>query len=154
MSRPSSLIRRLLMSALPVAATTLVPVTAGPTVALADPMIGQRRPGCPANPQAMAAEAMVVSPGPLILVRLEQAGTTQVLGMTGDNSSTGTRTFMTTNEQALILRSFMLTGTRGPGNDLSVAEASQSAALVTAKRSGTAQRVMRYYSGDGLEQPI
>ena len=109
-------------------------------------------PAAPADPQAMAAEALSVNPGPLIMVGLESMGSTQVLAMTGENS--GMRTFMTKNEQAVIMRGFMLTGTRGLGNDLSVAEASQSAALIAAGRSGTARRVMRYYSGDGLERPI
>lgn len=109
-------------------------------------------PAAPANPQAMAAEALSVNPGPLILVGLEQMGTTQVLAMTGENA--GMRTFMTKNEQALILRGFMLTGTRGLGHDLSVAEAADSAALIAAGRSGTTRRVMRFYSGDGLERPI
>ena len=109
-------------------------------------------PAAPVDPRAMAAEALAVNPGPLILVGLESVGTTQVLAMTGENG--GMRTFMTKNEQAMILRGFMLTGTRGLGNDLSVAEAGQSAALVAARRSGTARRVMRYYAGDGLERPI
>lgn len=109
-------------------------------------------PAPPRDPQAVAAEALSVNPGPLIMVGLEQMGTTQVLAMTGENG--GMRTYMTSNEQALIMRGFMLTGTRGLGNDLSVAEASQSAALIAAGRSGTARRVMRYYSGDGLERPI
>ena len=109
-------------------------------------------PATPVDPQAMAAEALAVNPGPLILVGLESLGTTQVLAMTGENG--GMRTFMTKNEQSMILRGFMLTGTRGLGNDLSVAEADQSAALVAARRTGTARRVMRYYAADGLERPI
>ena len=104
------------------------------------------------TPQAMAARALAANPGPLIMVGLEGMGTTQVLAMTGDNS--GMRTFMTPNEQAVIMRGLMLTGTRGLGHDLSVAEASQSAALIAAGRSGTARRVMRYFSSDGLERPI
>jgi hypothetical protein len=104
------------------------------------------------SPQQIAAEALAVNPGPLILVGLEQAGTTQAMAMTGQNG--GMRTFMTPNEQAVILRGFMLTGTRGLGHDLSVVEADQSAALIAAQRSGTATRVMRYYSGDGLERPL
>lgn len=110
--------------------------------------------GAPADPQAMAAEAMRVNPGPLILVGLEQAGTTQVLAMTGDNPQAGTRTFMTKNEQSVILRGMMVRGTRGLGHDLSVVEADQSAALVAAGQSGTARRIMRYYSGDGLERRL
>lgn len=120
-------------------------------------VIAQRRaaPAAPApadTPQAMAARALAANPGPLVLIGMEDLGTTQVLAMTGDNR--GMRTFMTPNEQAVILRGFMLSGTRGLGNDLSVAEADQTAALVAAGRSGTARRVMRFYSADGLERPI
>ena len=104
------------------------------------------------SPQDMAAAALAANPGPLIMVGLEQSGTTQVMAMTGQNG--GMRTYMTPNEQAVIMRGFMLTGTRGLGHDLSVAEAAPSAALIQAGRSGTARRVMRYYSGDGLERPI
>ena len=109
-------------------------------------------PAAPADPQTIAAEALSVNPGPLILVGLESQGTTQVLAMTGENG--GMRTFMTKGEQALILRGFMLTGTRGLGHDLSVAEASPTAALVAAGQSGTARRVMRYFAADGKERPI
>lgn len=113
----------------------------------------QSAPAAPApDPQAMAAEALSVNKGPLILVGLESLGTTQVLALTGENG--GMRTYMTESEQAVILRGFMLTGTRGLGNDLSVAEASGTAALVGAGRSGTAQRTMRYFSADGLERPL
>lgn len=112
----------------------------------------QANPAPARSPQEMAAAALAANPGPLILVGLESSGTTQVMALTGQNG--GMRTFMTPSEQALILRGFMLTGTRGLGRDLSVAEAAPSAALIQAGRSGTAQRVMRYYSGDGLERPI
>lgn len=106
----------------------------------------------PADSQAMAARALAANPGPLILVGMEGAGTTQVLAMVGENG--GMRTYMTPSEQALILRGFMLIGTRGLGHDLSVAEADGAAALIAAGRSGEARRVMRYYSGDGLERPL
>src|SRR5690606_2017099 len=54
---------------------------------------------------------------------------------------------------ALIFRSGMLSGTRGLGNDLSVAEPGTEA-LIRAGRSGSAKRIMRYFSGDGLERPL
>lgn len=123
--------------------------------ALAQVMAARRapaQPAAPADPAAMAAEALAVNKGPLILVGLEGMGTTQVLAMTGENA--GMRTFMTRNEQAVILRGQMLSGTRGLGNDLSVAEPGQAPALIAARQSGTSRRVMRYYSGDGKERPI
>ncbi len=112
----------------------------------------QAEPAPARDPSQMAAEALRVNPGPLILVGLERMKTTQVLAMTGQNA--GARTYMTKNEQALILRDGMLAGTRGLGNDLSVAEMAGSSALIRSGRSGQAQRVMRYWTGDGLERPM
>jgi len=104
------------------------------------------------DPNEMAATALRVNKGPLILVGLESKNTTQVLALVGQNA--GQRTYMTTNEQALILRDGMLAGTRGLGHDLSVAEMAQSSALVRSGQSGQARRVMRYWTGDGLESPL
>lgn len=121
---------------------------------LRDGLAGRKAAGASAaaDPQAMAADALAANPGPLILVGFEDQGTTQVLAMVGENG--GMRTYMTPSEQGLILRGFMLSGSRGFGSDLSVAEADASAALIAAGRSGNARRVMRYYSGDGLERPL
>lgn len=104
------------------------------------------------DPSQMAATALRVNKGPLIMVGLERMNSTQVLAMTGENA--GMRTYMTENEQALILRDGMLVGTRGLGHDLSVAEVAQSSALIRSGRSGQVQRVMRYWTGDGLERPL
>ena len=106
----------------------------------------------PRDPAEMAAAALRVNPSPLVLASIESLGTTQVLAMVGDNA--GMRTYMTEGKQALILRRGMLVGTRGLGNDLSVAEAPQGEALIRARRSGTAPRIMRIYTGDGLETPL
>lgn len=103
------------------------------------------------DPEAMAAEALRINPAPLILAGLEGMGTTQVLALVGENA--GMRTYMTENSQALILRSGMLVGTRGLGNDLSVAEPGTEA-LIRNRRAGNARRIMRLYTGDGLETPF
>lgn len=111
-----------------------------------------KKPAAPKSPTEMAAEALRVNPGPLILVGLEKpAAKNQVMAMTGQNGAM--RTYMTPNEQAIILRNGLLVGTRGLGNDLSVAEP-QTEALIHAGRSGPGQRVMRYYTGDGVETPL
>lgn len=111
------------------------------------------QPAAPApDPSAMAAEALRVNSGPLIMVTLENAGTTQVLAMTGENN--GMRTYMTKNEQSVILRNGLLVGTRGLGHDLSVAENQGSANLILSGRSAASKRVMRFYTGDGLERPV
>ncbi|MCF3972480.1 YjbF family lipoprotein [Paracoccus salsus] len=103
------------------------------------------------SPDERAAEALRVNPGPLILAGFESLGKTQIMAMTGQNG--GTRTYMTPAEEALILRGGMLVGTRGLGNDLSVAEP-ETEALIRSGASGNGQRVMRYFSGDGLERPL
>lgn len=105
----------------------------------------------PRTPEQMAAEALRVNPGPLILVGFESLGRNQVMAMTGQNGSM--RTYMTPSEEALILRNGMVLGTRGLGNDISTTEAGTEA-LIHAGRAGQAQRVMRYFSGDGLERPL
>lgn len=111
------------------------------------------QPAAPAaDPAQMAAEALSVNPGPLILAGLESMGTTQVLAMVGENN--GLRTYMTKTEQALILRRGMLIGTRGLGNDLSTTEAGPSEALIRSGRSGRAERTLRYYAADGTERPL
>lgn len=107
----------------------------------------------PLTADQMAARALAANPAPLILAGMESSGATQVMAMVGENGNM--RTYMTPNEQALIIRSGMLTGTKGlGGHDLSVAEVEQTAALIRARRSGQAQRTMRYLGGDGIERPL
>lgn len=109
-------------------------------------------PSAPARtPQEMAAEALRVNPAPLVMVGFESLGRTQVMAMTGENGSV--RTYMAPSKEALIIRDGMVIGTRGLGNDLSVAEPATEA-LIRAGRTGQAPRVMRYWSGDGLERPL
>ncbi|MFT4013811.1 MAG: YjbF family lipoprotein [Paracoccus sp. (in: a-proteobacteria)] len=103
------------------------------------------------TPEQMAAEAMRVNSGPLILVGFESLGRNQVMAMTGQNG--GLRTYMTPAEEALILRDGMVIGTRGLGNDLSVAEPGTEN-LIRRQGTGQARRVMRYFAGDGLERPL
>ncbi|ARC35857.1 YjbF family lipoprotein [Paracoccus yeei] len=105
----------------------------------------------PRTPEQMAAEALRVNPGPLILVGFERLGRNQVMAMTGQNGAM--RTYMTPAEEALILRGGMLVGTRGLGHDLSVAE-TQTEGAIRAGAAGQGQRVMRYFSGDGLERAL
>lgn len=103
------------------------------------------------SPQEAAAEALRVNPGPLIQAGFENLGRTPIMAMVGQNGAM--RTYMTPAEEALILRGGMLVGTRGLGNDLSVAEPGTEG-LIRAGASGSGTRVMRYLSGDGLERPL
>lgn len=118
-------------------------------------MADRRAPDQPAAPpksaQDAAAEALRVNPGPLIQAGFESLGRTQVMAMTGQNGAM--RTYMTPAEEALILRGGMLVGTRGLGNDLSVAEPATEG-LIRAGAAGTGTRIMRYFAGDGIERPL
>lgn len=119
-------------------------------------VVAERRAGdtpaaAPAkSPQEAAAEALRVNPGPLIQAGFEGLGRTQVMALAGQNGTL--RTYMTPSEEALILRDGLLVGTRGLGNDLSVAEPGTAGAIRAGAGSGT--RVMRHFSGDGLERPL
>lgn len=113
---------------------------------------GAAQPATPApSPQQAAAEALRVNQGPLIQATFDSPARTQVLALTGTNGAM--RTYMTPDEQAVILRGGMLIGTRGLGRDLSVAEPGTEG-LIRAGQSGSGTRVMRYLSGDGLERPL
>lgn len=109
-------------------------------------------PAAPRTAEQMAASALSANPAPLILVTLESSGSTQVMAMVGENG--GMRTYMTPNEQALIIKGGMLVGTKGLGNDLSVAEPGNSAALIRSRQSGQATRTNRYLTGDSVERPL
>lgn len=119
-------------------------------------VVAQRRgadqPAAPAkSPEEAVAEALRVNAGPLIQVGFENLGRTQIMAMVGQNGAM--RTYMTPAEEAVILRGGMLIGTRGLGNDLSVAEPGTEG-LIRAGASGSGTRIMRYLSGDGLERPL
>lgn len=119
-------------------------------------VVAQRRapdqPAAPAkSPGEAAAEALRINSGPLIQAGFENLNRTQVMAMTGQNGAM--RTYMTPAEEAVILRGGMLVGTKGLGNDLSVAEPGTEG-LIRAGASGSGTRIMRYLSGDGLERPL
>ena len=119
-------------------------------------VVAERRapdqPAAPAkSPEEAAAEALRINSGPLIQTGFENLNRTQIMAMTGQNGAM--RTYMTPAEEAVILRNGMLVGTKGLGNDLSVAE-SGTEALIRAGASGSGTRIMRYLSGDGLERPL
>lgn len=108
-------------------------------------------PAPPKTPEQQVAEALRVNPNPLIMVRFESLGKTQIMAMVGQNGNM--RTYKSPADEALILRNGMVVGTRRLVNDLSVAEP-QTEALIRSGRAGQAPRVMRYYTGDGRETPL
>lgn len=109
-------------------------------------------PGPADTPEAMAARALAANPAPLVLAHIGDGAGPQVLAEVGRNRTM--RTYMNPARQALILRDGLLSGTRGFGNDLMVAEPGALAGLIRARQAGSGQRVMRYLSGDGVERPL
>lgn len=110
------------------------------------------QPAAPRSADAMAAEALRVNPGPLILATVESTGQSQAMGLIGNNGAR--RTFATPGEQALVLENGLLVATRGLGNDMSAADIGSVAGLIHARRPGNAQRTNYYYSGDGTERAL
>ena len=109
-------------------------------------------PGPADTDEAMAARALAANPAPLVLARIGDGAGPQVLAEVGRNRTM--RTYMNPAKQALILRDGLLSGTRGFGHDLMVAEPGALAGLIRSRQAGSGQRVMRYLSGDGVERPL
>lgn len=57
------------------------------------------------------------------------------------------RTYTTASRQTLTFRQGLVTATRGLGNDMMSASVSDSLALISARKPGTAKRVLRYLDG-------
>lgn len=126
---------------------------AGPAVArVGGKTEAPKQAAAPLTADQMAARALAANPAPLILAGVESSGATQVMAMVGENGNM--RTYMTPNQQALIIRSGLLTGTKGLGHDLSAADVEGTAALIHGRRNGQAQRTMRYLGGDAIERPL
>lgn len=106
----------------------------------------------PVDTEAMARSALASNRGPLILATLEGQGLTTVLGLSGQNGAM--RSYMTPNQQGLILRDGMLAGTRGLGHDLMSSELGAVTALVRGRRAGSADKLHRYLDGEGIERPL
>jgi hypothetical protein len=106
----------------------------------------------PVDQEAIALSALQLNAGPVLLVGLEATGGTTAAGMVGENGSM--RTYNTPQKQSLILRDGLIVGTRGFGNDVMSANVGAVAALIHARRAGTAPRTPYYLDGEGVERPL
>jgi len=117
-------------------------------------VLGRGKSEAPAPPDAetMALSALKNNSVPLVLVVFENTKATTILGMTGENGTM--RTYTSPAQQALILRSGMLAGTRGFGFDVMSGEVADLGALVRARQAGEADYILRYLDGLGHERPL
>lgn len=127
-------------------------------IGIAKDLAGRVAPGRKAqaagtpDPERLAASAKKSFSGPIVLAQMEKTGLLTALGEIGRNA--GMRSFVTPNQQSLMLRQGLLVGTRGLGNDLMSADPGAAAALVTGRAGGRAERVWRYLDGEGIERPL
>ena len=83
---------------------------------------------------------------PLALAVMDKRNATAILTRIETNGAYGT--WGTSDRRTIILRGGLVTGTRGLGNDVMSAEIDAVAALVSARKGGTATRVQRYLDGE------
>jgi hypothetical protein len=119
---------------------------------------GTKAPSGPATPKVATPEvveqALATTKGPLALITLEQSNTWAFAVESGANQ--GYRTFLTATQQTLTVNRGIVTATRGLGGDLMSSDISASGALVSARKAGTATKVMRFLDGEDqtIEAPF
>lgn len=120
---------------------------------LASALPGRKaKAGAPQDVATIAVNALAANSGPVLLAQFDGVPTPMVMAERGRNGAM--RTFISPDNRALILRDGMMAGTRGLGRDLMSSETAESAALIGARKAGTAKRVQYYLDGDGLERPL
>ena len=111
--------------------------------------MGSKGPPSPVETRlaATARFAQLLQAGrPAIQVAIEEEETDTVA--LREVSRGGVDTFVTTDGVALSLRGGFLVGTAGLGGDMTGSSITESIALVTSRRSGTAQRFHTFLNGE------
>ncbi|MDV7271440.1 YjbF family lipoprotein [Thioclava sp. A2] len=111
---------------------------------------GKPTPAQPASAEQIAASALQSIEGPVLLAQFDN-GATVIFAERGRNGEM--RTYLSPDGRSLSLRGGMIAATRGFGRDVMSSDATQSAALVSARQGGTVPRVQYYLDGDGRERP-
>ncbi len=97
---------------------------------------------------ADVAKALAATDAPLILLAIPERQAVTVMQELEQNG--GYDTYGTADRRSVTLRGGLISGTRGLGNDIMSSDIDAVRALVSARRAGTAQRVMRYLDGEDL----
>jgi len=104
----------------------------------------------PASPTTESV--LATTTGPLMRVVVENRGVSTFLFPIETNGAYVT--WGASDRRSLTLKRGMLTGSRGLGEDLMSSGADASLALITARRSGSAQRIQRYLTPDNRSYEI
>jgi hypothetical protein len=109
-----------------------------------------KAPAAPSAQQIVAdvAKALAATDAPLILVSIPKRHAVTVMQRLERNGGYGT--YGTADRRSITLRTGMLTGTRGLGNDVMSSDIDAVLALVSTRRAGSAKRVMRYLDGEEM----
>ncbi len=115
-------------------------------------LTSQKQPSMPSAAQISndVTKALAATDASLILLTVPNRKAVTVMQQLEQNG--GYATYGTGDRRSVTLRGGMMTGTRGLGNDLMSSDVGPVRALVAARRSGTAQREMRYLDGEDLTQ--
>ncbi len=111
---------------------------------------GRKSASAPSAQQIAAdvTKALAATDAPLILLTIPERQAVTVMQKLEQNQ--GDETYGTGDRRSITLRGGMLSGTRGLGNDIMSSDIDAVRALVSARKTGTAKRVMRYLDGEEL----
>ncbi len=111
---------------------------------------GRKSAPAPSAQQIAAdvTKALAATDAPLILLTIPERQAVTVMQKLEQNQ--GYETYGTGDRRSITLRGGMLSSTRGLGNDIMSSDIDAVHALVSARRTGTAKRVMRYLDGEEL----
>jgi len=93
------------------------------------------------------AAFLAKAPGSVALVSFEETGETDVAAVVAREN--GYATFVTPAGTSFTAKNGILAATRGYGNDIMSSDIDATLKLVSAKRTGTVSREMRYLNGAG-----
>ena len=113
---------------------------------LAGSILGRGGDGATAAPtlEQQAAQALASGNAPVLIATKDSGGSVLIgIGENGDYDHFGN-----SQREVMTFRHGVLTNTRGLGNDLMSADIAESLALIRGRRSGTAERRMRYLDGE------
>ncbi|WP_217650073.1 YjbF family lipoprotein [Thalassovita taeanensis] len=106
----------------------------------------------PPSVQTNVGTVLKSTPKPLALVELGEHKSAAFVVEIERNGPY--RTFATAQRQSIVMRQGVVTATRGLGNDLMSSSVSGSLNLITQRRAGAAQRVMRYLDGENITREL
>lgn len=100
-----------------------------------------------ASPASLIGAALKATKGPVMIAVIEKRSTVAILGLAQQNGNY--QTWMAADRRTLSFNRGVLSSSRGLGDDLMSSKSDQSAALITARKAGSARRSYQYLNGLG-----